>query len=121
MIEERLGKPIARIFAEDGEAAFRAAEERITLELLDSPGDPGAGARRRRDRLAAVREALAGHLTVWLDVDPEAPGRAARAPAGRWPPTAARFRRLYAHASRSTARSPTSSSRTSARARWGRC
>jgi shikimate kinase len=36
VIEERLGKPIARIFAEDGEAAFRDAEERITLELLEA-------------------------------------------------------------------------------------
>ena len=34
VIERRLGKPIARVFAEDGEGAFRAAEERITLELL---------------------------------------------------------------------------------------
>ena len=29
VIEERLGKPIRAIFAEDGESAFRAAEERI--------------------------------------------------------------------------------------------
>lgn len=35
VIEERLGKPIERVFAEDGEPAFRAAEEQITLELLE--------------------------------------------------------------------------------------
>ena len=35
VIEERLGKPIHEVFAADGESAFRAAEERITLELLE--------------------------------------------------------------------------------------
>jgi shikimate kinase len=37
LLEQRLGKPIARVFAEDGEPAFRAAEERATLELLSDP------------------------------------------------------------------------------------
>ena len=36
-LEAQFGKPIARVFAEDGEAAFREAEERLTLELLASP------------------------------------------------------------------------------------
>ncbi len=74
VIEERLGKSIDRIFAEDGEPAFRAAEERITLELLDhsDAASPrvialGGGA-LGSDR---VREALRGHLTAWIDVDPE--------------------------------------------------
>ena len=35
-LEAAFGKPVARIFAEDGEAAFRAAEERLTLELLEA-------------------------------------------------------------------------------------
>ena len=30
---------IEQVFAEDGEAAFRAAEERVTLELLGEDGD----------------------------------------------------------------------------------
>ena len=34
MIESRFGKPIPRIFAEDGEPAFRAAERAI-IERLD--------------------------------------------------------------------------------------
>ncbi len=69
VIEERLGKSIERLFAEDGEAAFRAAEERITLELLAAPGTRvlalGGGALGS----AAVRSALARHLVVWVDVD----------------------------------------------------
>jgi shikimate kinase/3-dehydroquinate synthase len=78
VIEQRLGKTIERIFAEDGEPAFRAAEERITLELLDS--DPaGSGPARRRVLAlgggalgsAAVRTALAGHRVIWIDVDAE--------------------------------------------------
>lgn len=68
VIEQRLGKPIERVFAEDGEATFRATEEQVTLELLGSP-DPGVlalggGAIGH----ARVREALDDHLVIWLDV-----------------------------------------------------
>ncbi|MFZ0039718.1 MAG: bifunctional shikimate kinase/3-dehydroquinate synthase [Solirubrobacteraceae bacterium] len=71
-IEERLGKPIAQIFSEDGEPAFREAEERITLELLQEPAGPrvlalGGGALGS----AAVREALRAHLVAWIDIDSE--------------------------------------------------
>jgi shikimate kinase len=38
VIVERVGKSIAEIFTDDGEAAFRALEERITGELLELPG-----------------------------------------------------------------------------------
>ena len=37
VIEERAGKPIAEIFVDDGEPAFRALEEATTIELLDVP------------------------------------------------------------------------------------
>jgi shikimate kinase/3-dehydroquinate synthase len=68
-IERHLGKPIERVFAEDGESAFRETEERIALERL-ADGQPtvlalGGGAVTS----LAIREALAGHLTVWIDVD----------------------------------------------------
>lgn len=67
-IEERLGKPLARVFTEDGEGAFRAAEEQVTLELLESPGAQvlalGGGAVLHR----RVRETLRRHLVIWLDV-----------------------------------------------------
>jgi shikimate kinase / 3-dehydroquinate synthase len=67
-VEHLLGKPIAEVFAQDGESAFRAAEERITLELLGGGSAAvlalGGGAVGR----ASVREALADHLVVWLDI-----------------------------------------------------
>jgi shikimate kinase/3-dehydroquinate synthase len=71
VIEERLGKSIARVFAEDGEAAFREAEEAATVELLEDPANRvialggGAIASER------VRAALADRLVIWLDVDVE--------------------------------------------------
>jgi shikimate kinase/3-dehydroquinate synthase len=68
VVEERAGKPVERMFVEDGEAAFRALEERTTLELLDDPkvrvlalGGGAVGS-------DAVRDAVAAHLVVWLDV-----------------------------------------------------
>jgi shikimate kinase/3-dehydroquinate synthase len=68
VIEERLGKPIERVFAEDGEHAFRAAEEEVALELLRAGGASvlalGGGAVIHE----RVRQALAGHLVIWLDV-----------------------------------------------------
>ena len=68
VVEERLGKPIERVFAEEGEATFREAEERITLELLSQP-EPGVlalgGGAITHER---VRTALKAHTVVWLDV-----------------------------------------------------
>jgi 3-dehydroquinate synthase len=68
VVEQRLGKPIERVFAEDGEATFREAEERITLEFLDKaePGvlALGGGAITHE----GVRAALKAHTVVWLDV-----------------------------------------------------
>ena len=71
VVEERLGKPIERVFAEDGEAAFRAAEEAVTVELLADPARPvvalGGGAVGSEQ----VRRALAERLVIWLDADLE--------------------------------------------------
>jgi shikimate kinase/3-dehydroquinate synthase len=70
VVEGRLGKPIAQAFDEDGEEAFRALEERTTLELLDAPDGPvlalGGGAVGSE----AVQDALKRHTVVWLDIDP---------------------------------------------------
>ncbi len=68
VIEARLGKPIERVFAEDGEPAFRAAEERITLELLDSGATTVLALGGGAVGSPAIRQALARHLVVWLDV-----------------------------------------------------
>ena len=71
LIEQRLGKPIERIFAEDGEARFRAVEEQLTLELLDSPETVVISLGGGAPMSGAVRAALRGHLVVWVDVDPD--------------------------------------------------
>ena len=59
LIESAAGKPIAEIFREEGEAAFRALEEQTIVLAL------GGGAVAS----PAVRDALADTLTIWLDVD----------------------------------------------------
>ena len=72
LIEARAASPIPEIFARDGEAAFRALEEEVVCELL-------AGAREGdvvalsggAITSARVREALARHLVLWLDIEPE--------------------------------------------------
>ncbi len=95
VIEQRVGKPIEQIFAEDGEAAFRATEERVILELLDTR-EPrvvalGGGALAS----AAVCTALADHLVAWVDVDLETAWRRCQ---GTGRPLAAdrgRFEQLY--------------------------
>jgi shikimate kinase/3-dehydroquinate synthase len=68
LIEAREGRRVQEIFATDGEAAFRALEERVTLELLDDPsvtvlalGGGAVGSER-------VRAALASRCrVVWLE------------------------------------------------------
>ena len=72
LLEQRLGHSIAEEFTLHGEAAFRAEEERVACELLAGAG-PGAvialgGGSVLSER---VREALAPHLVVFLDVDAE--------------------------------------------------
>ena len=69
VIEERRGKSIERIFAEDGEAAFREAEEAATLELLEDPANRVVSLGGGAIASERVRAALAGHLVIWLDVD----------------------------------------------------
>ena len=66
VVEERAGKPIAEIFVSDGEPAFRALEESVTVELLDRPAviSLGGGAVLS----ATTRQALADHHVVWLQV-----------------------------------------------------
>ncbi|MFL5828653.1 MAG: iron-containing alcohol dehydrogenase [Solirubrobacteraceae bacterium] len=73
LIEQRFGKSITQVFLEDGEAAFRQAEEQATLELLNRAG---ADERARVVSLGggalgseAVRRALREHVAVWIDVD----------------------------------------------------
>ena len=68
-LERAAGKPIARIFAEDGEPAFRELEERVVCGLLERADGAviaaGGGALTRAGSRAAL---VAGARTVWLDV-----------------------------------------------------
>ncbi len=72
LLEERFGHPVAREFELRGEAAFRAAEEELVCGLLAdaAPGDVVAlgGGSVLSER---TRRALADHVTVLLDVDPQ--------------------------------------------------
>lgn len=71
-IVRRAGKPIARIFREDGEAAFRALEaesSRDLLERVNTVFSPGGGWVTNPGVLDEIPE---NTLTVWLQVTPEA-------------------------------------------------
>ncbi|MEA2449836.1 MAG: shikimate kinase / 3-dehydroquinate synthase [Thermoleophilaceae bacterium] len=69
-LERRLGEPIESFFDREGEQAFRAREEELIVELLDDSaarvvalGGGALGSER-------VREAVARHTVVYLEVDP---------------------------------------------------
>ncbi len=69
-IEEQAGRTIPEIFEADGEAAFRALEERTVLEVLGrvEDGTPvalGGGALGSE----AVRDAIKDHTVCWLEID----------------------------------------------------
>ena len=66
MIVDRVGKPIAEIFADDGEERFRALEEQVTAELLERPGVLALGGGAVLS--PRTRAALRGRRVVWLRV-----------------------------------------------------
>ena len=66
-IEERTGRSIPEIFAAEGESGFRRIEEQVVCEALrehDGILSLGGGAVTTE----AVREALAGHTVVYLEI-----------------------------------------------------
>jgi shikimate kinase len=66
-IEQKTGRSIPDIFAADGEAEFRRIEEQVVREALaehDGVLSLGGGA----ITTAGVREALAGHVVVFLEI-----------------------------------------------------
>jgi 3-dehydroquinate synthetase len=85
LIEEAAGKPIADIFRDDGEAAFRAYEEEAIVVAL------GGGAVTSGN----VREALRDALTIWLDVDVDTCWERVRGSDRPLAQDEAEFRRLY--------------------------
>ncbi len=92
LLAERFGQPIAREFEQRGEEAFRAAEEELVCGLLGDAAPDAVIALGGGSVLSArVRDALAGHVTVLLDVHPlncwervaQPPGHAAERPLAR--------------------------------------
>ena len=65
-IEEVVGKPIAEIFADQGEAHFRALEEEATLELIEAEDVVALGGGAVMN--PRIREAMKGHDVIWLKV-----------------------------------------------------
>lgn len=65
-IEQIVGKSVPEIFADDGEAAFRALEESVTLAVIDQDAVValGGGAVMSQN----IRTALIGHDVIWLEV-----------------------------------------------------
>lgn len=66
-IEQKAGRSIADIFATDGEAEFRRIEEQVVRQALDEHDGVlslGGGA----ITTAGVRDALAGHTVVFLEI-----------------------------------------------------
>jgi 3-dehydroquinate synthase len=71
LMERELGIPIVDAFERDGEEAFRAREAEVVGGLLEA-ADGGAIALGGGSVLSErVREALARHVVVWLQVDAE--------------------------------------------------
>jgi shikimate kinase len=70
VLEERFGRPVARIFAEDGEAAFRDAESEALSDALDGPASviaTGGGVVLHPDNRRRLR---ASARVVWLKAHP---------------------------------------------------
>jgi shikimate kinase/3-dehydroquinate synthase len=71
LLVERFGRPIADVFATDGEAAFRAAEEEVVLDALAREGDAVVSLGGGAVLSERVRAALADHVVALLDITPE--------------------------------------------------
>lgn len=72
LLEKRLGKSIEKFFAGHGEAEFRERERAIVIEALASaePAVIALGGGALQD--SKTRKALAPHLVVYLELEPEA-------------------------------------------------
>jgi shikimate kinase/3-dehydroquinate synthase len=69
LMERQLGMPIAEAFERHGEEGFRAREAEVVGSLLER-ADGGAVALGGGSVLSGrIREALARHIVVWLEVD----------------------------------------------------
>jgi len=72
LLEARFGHSVAREFELHGEQAFRAAEEELVCGLLGGAGTREVIALGGGSILSErVRDALSGHVTVLIEVDPD--------------------------------------------------
>jgi shikimate kinase/3-dehydroquinate synthase len=71
LLVERFGRSIEAVFDAEGEAAFRAAEEEVVLSVLGRAGTAVVSLGGGSVLSARVREALADHTVVALDVPVE--------------------------------------------------
>jgi shikimate kinase/3-dehydroquinate synthase len=69
LLEAELGMPIDDFFAARGEAEFRAREETAVAELLARAGGGAVALGGGAVLSERVREALGGHVVVWLETD----------------------------------------------------
>ena len=69
LLEARLGEPIETFFDRAGEAAFRVAEEELTLRLLDTADGGAIALGGGALGSARVRAALRRHTAVLVDID----------------------------------------------------
>ena len=70
LMDEQLGMTIAQFFAVHGERRFRSHEEEVVLRALRS-GAPGIALGGGAVMSERVRNALADHTVVWMDVSDE--------------------------------------------------
>jgi shikimate kinase/3-dehydroquinate synthase len=68
LLVERFGRSIEEVFDTDGEAVFRAAEEEVVATVLARGGETVVSLGGGSVLSPRVREALAGHTTVLVDV-----------------------------------------------------
>jgi len=69
LLEADLGMPIADFFAAEGEPEFRRREEELVTRVLGSSGGGVVALGGGSVLSERVREALGGHVVVWLDAD----------------------------------------------------
>jgi shikimate kinase/3-dehydroquinate synthase len=94
-LEQRLGEPVESFFDREGEHAFRAREEELVLELLARDNAPVVALGGGAVGSERVRDALARHTVVHLEVEA---GEAWRRASGKARPLArdrGRFDQLH--------------------------
>lgn len=71
LLEAELGMPIRESFERQGEAEFRRREEALVCRVLADAGGAAIALGGGSVLSERVRDALAAHVVVWLDVDPD--------------------------------------------------